>query len=33
MSLNRVTLKQAEKYAKAVIQAKRVPYVAGSPGV
>ncbi|ARM71075.1 hypothetical protein pVco7_gp087 [Vibrio phage pVco-7] len=32
MSLQRVNLKTAEKYAKAAIQAKRVPYVAGSPG-
>lgn len=32
MSLNRVSLETAEKFAKATISAKRVPYVAGSPG-
>lgn len=33
MSLTPVSLKVAEKYAKVVIQAMRVPYVAGSPGL
>lgn len=32
MSLPRVSLPVAEKFAKAVIASKRVPYVAGSPG-
>lgn len=32
MSLNKVSLAVAEKFVKATVEAKRVPYVAGSPG-